>query len=231
MKLQGRLLIVALVVPLIYATNRDAYNALLISQQSSTGSRQVSQTKRVVLAEADYPNIPNWHRTQYVENKANKYDFIISPAGAAILHASGLAVGRYAQALFQELKNRNTAPDTWGASTAEVRDYVYSKLEEEFPDLTLCADRWKAIKLCSGTYASWYQNHGRRGKRVKKEQPDDEQVPKKQRRMRPIVPESPEVLKYIQLHKTALTFDFRPPKRAKSRRHLLSMPTPVAARR
>lgn len=62
--------------------------------------------------------------------------------------------------VFRELQERNMAPLTWGTIRSQASKYYHREMNKAFPILGLCADRWKADRLASKNYSSWYGTHG-----------------------------------------------------------------------
>lgn len=61
--------------------------------------------------------------------------------------------------IFHELVARNIAPLTWGTIRSPASKYYHREMNAAFPILGLCTGRWKAERLASKIYSSWYSTH------------------------------------------------------------------------
>ena len=76
-----------------------------------------------------------------------------------------------AHQLFFQLREVKRHPKTWGAAGTETLRAYCQEMEQQFPELALCADSWKSKWIATQNYPSWYNSHGKL--MVKVEAPDD----------------------------------------------------------
>jgi hypothetical protein len=72
---------------------------------------------------------------------------------------------------FRELDTQGLAPNSIGQASLQVLHWLIHMLRKHYPELHLCADNWKAMKLMIDNYSQWFNYHIKKktGKRVKVE--------------------------------------------------------------
>lgn len=60
---------------------------------------------------------------------------------------------------FRELHGQGLAPESIGQASLQVLRWLFRTLRQQYFELRLCADNWKAIKLLTDNYSQWYNYH------------------------------------------------------------------------
>ncbi len=68
-------------------------------------------------------------------------------------------IRHHAHAIFARVHELGLAPPTWGAASTDVKNAYIEEMEETFEELQRCASSWKALKIATTIYPSWYRNH------------------------------------------------------------------------
>ncbi|KAJ7037739.1 hypothetical protein C8F04DRAFT_1180207 [Mycena alexandri] len=141
------------------------------------------------LREADYPLVRFWHRTKFTKSDgvspntgpsrrgATAVSQGINVTGQFIEDENGQVVDGFrvsailkvAGHIWHGFVKGGIAPPTWGQASIAVITLYNNEMCRQFPELRYCAENWKARKLATTNYSSWYTTHGT--PRAAKEQP------------------------------------------------------------
>jgi len=174
------------------------------NNSSSTPTLAVRPIKFVIptavystLEKADYPDVCFWTMTawrDYVKERkstssskkiANHY--LETENGDPVSPERLEAFCSQAQSLWIAIFRAHMTPHTWGTAHSDVKKFFLVSMANDFPELCLCSDSWKANNLVTKNYSSFRDNHAQRydptyipTQTVKKEEEDgDLQVDKK----------------------------------------------------
>jgi hypothetical protein len=145
------------------------------------------------LKEADFPEVSFWTRDKWTSEKADNVSngermgergggkmakginismrFVEDSHGAVIDGFRVKTILGAAHQLFFQLREVERHPKTWGTAGTETLRAYCQEMEQQFPELALCADSWKSKYIATQNYPSWYNSHGKSV--VKVEVPDD----------------------------------------------------------
>jgi hypothetical protein len=163
------------------------------------------------LNEADFPNISFWTRDKWMARE--KADNSVSNGERSgerggrqmakginismrfVEDSNGVVIDGFrvkmilagALQMFFQLCELKKHPKTWGAAGTDILRTYCQEMEQQFSELALCADSWKAKYIATQNYSSWYNSHGKTAVKIEDidggndMDPDVEQPTKKRR--------------------------------------------------
>ncbi|KAJ7815207.1 hypothetical protein B0H13DRAFT_2381208 [Mycena leptocephala] len=69
-------------------------------------------------------------------------------------------MGKTAAQIWFGLLGKGIAPTVWGQATLQVAILYNNEMCRQYPELRYCADNWKAQRIATNNYSSWYKTHG-----------------------------------------------------------------------
>lgn len=145
---------------------------------------------------SDYPRILYWQQNTYKNRKKNGVSSVETVRGAkgGGRAAQGINVGmlwietedgeiidghlaadmrRHARSIWRQFVLAGVAPEKWGQAGVQVQTLFIVEMETRYPVLALCDDHWKARKIATGFYPSFYQRNRDGLKSIKSEEDSD----------------------------------------------------------
>lgn len=92
-------------------------------------------------------------------NSNNRHTFIVDEHGTVVDGNRVKSITNYARHFFNSLLAIHAAPRTWQKVGLDVLQIYYTEMEAKFPELSLCADNWKAQKVATLAYSDWHGTH------------------------------------------------------------------------
>ena len=111
--------------------------------------------------------------------------YIENEDGTPITGTVAAAMRSFARSIWQELYDKNAAPEKWGDAPKDVREKYHYKMETEFYPLRLCDNHWKAHKIATTIYSQWYLRVVKKHEPVKGEDDSDEEPAAKRLKIDP----------------------------------------------
>ncbi|KAH0826154.1 hypothetical protein J3R83DRAFT_5572 [Lanmaoa asiatica] len=132
-------------------------------QQGPTGVPRDSAQKPT---EKTHPKIQFWNKNEWTawisrpqNYTARKTSFLEGENGEQLdIKTVGLIRDNMRLA-WNDLAAQKRAPFTWGRATASVHDYFHLYMEDKWPILKLCNNRWKLDELASITYPGYKRSY------------------------------------------------------------------------
>ncbi|KDQ09612.1 hypothetical protein BOTBODRAFT_47484 [Botryobasidium botryosum FD-172 SS1] len=90
-----------------------------------------------------------------VENR--RLFFIEDENGEAVSPHRANEIGQAAKSLWHTLQRVGWAPEKWGRLEPDAKEFYLSEMYRRFPELTFCADNWKAMMVGGIDYSGWHQ--------------------------------------------------------------------------
>jgi hypothetical protein len=177
-----------------YETLINRVPVLLSSPLSLGVGMPMSSPASSPLKEADFPEVSFWTREKWTtREKADDVSngerigerggsqmakginismrYVEDEHGAVISGFRVKTILGAAHQLFFQLREVGRHPKTWGSTGTETLRAYCQEMEQQFPELALCADSWKSKYIATQNYPSWYNSHGKPTFKV--EVPDD----------------------------------------------------------
>ncbi|KAJ7116178.1 hypothetical protein C8R46DRAFT_1239453 [Mycena filopes] len=169
------------------------------------------------LNQANFPLIRFWHRADFGKSDGVSQNTGANPRGATLVSqginvtgqyiedANGVVVDGFRLSAMMKVAGqiwfgfvgKGTAPRTWGQASLDVITLYNNEMCRQFPELRYCADNWKAQRLATANYSSWYTTHGT-------EKPAGKKPARKQRRASRSPASHPEGRKKVKLDEDSL---------------------------
>jgi len=169
------------------SAHRYAYETL-INHIPTLLSSDVGISKTVpssTLNEADFPDVLFWTQDKWMahEKAGNTLSygqksgvrgggqmskginismhFVEDKHGVVIdgFHVKAILGG--AHQMFFQLHDLKKHPKTWGAAGTNILWAYFQEMEQQYAELALCANCWKAKYVTTQNYSSWYNTHGK----------------------------------------------------------------------
>ena len=155
-----------------YTTLATAARPLSIMANPIGGPLSLSQLPpQATLKKEDYPDVEFWDATSWNDSKVDKDIFTTSPRhkkkgtfwfledanGAPLSEERCNAVTKRARQIFAHLNASGAGATKWGEMGNVSQDYYRNEKYSLFPELRLCELDWKANRLATETYSSWYR--------------------------------------------------------------------------
>ena len=86
-------------------------------------------------------------RMQYIEKENG--DIVDGPRAGEIRKG--------ARAIWVHLRDKNAAKPVWGEMSSIAKDYYHAEMKKRFPELCFCDGNWKAERISTDNYSSWYR--------------------------------------------------------------------------
>ncbi|KAF7329709.1 hypothetical protein MKEN_00234100 [Mycena kentingensis (nom. inval.)] len=100
--------------------------------------------------------------------------FVVDEHGNPISAARAIEMRAYARTIFTHLGQTTEVQQTWKQSTNVARAYFAREMENEFAELRMAENGWKAHEIGDITYANWRKGHVKQLHKLKSD-PDAEE--------------------------------------------------------
>lgn len=148
------------------------------------------------LDRKDYPSVKSWTKKEWQKQYLKTTSSVPGTSGSSSRGSGRMAQGvnvactyiqdeksvpvsaeraktirNFMLSCFRELDTQGLAPNSIGQASLQVLHWLIHTLRKHYPELRLCADNWKAMKLMIDNYSQWFNYHIKKktGKRVKAE--------------------------------------------------------------
>ncbi|KAG2131897.1 hypothetical protein BD769DRAFT_1722069 [Suillus cothurnatus] len=148
------------------------------------------------LDRKDYPSIKSWTKKEWQKQYPKATSSVPGTSGSSSQGSGRMAQGvnvactyiqdekgvpvsaecaktirNFMLSCFRELDTQGLTPNSIGQASLQVLHWLIHTLRKHYPELHLCADNWKAMKLMIDNYSQWFNYHVKKktGKRVKVE--------------------------------------------------------------
>jgi hypothetical protein len=64
---------------------------------------------------------------------------------------------KYARKIWDLFETEGSVPPSWGQAARQLKQRYHKLMRDNFPELKLCNDNWKADQIATSNYPSWYQ--------------------------------------------------------------------------
>lgn len=160
---------------------------LLKSDNPSSNTNSTSL--EAPLRQIDYPLVRFWTITPYNTFMAAKKDlnenegvsisklrggtrlaqdinvamlYLEDEMGVSVTGSRARFARNVAYSIWYQLYERDLLPETWSAVRSDVLAQFFAELNSQVPEMRLCAHNWKAMKMATAIYPSWFNKHGRK---------------------------------------------------------------------
>ncbi|KLO11176.1 hypothetical protein SCHPADRAFT_942301 [Schizopora paradoxa] len=119
----------------------------------------------------DNPQIVYWEKKKYDDKLKEKgvtdvnadsttgiLGFVQNIDGTFITKEQTAIIRKWFRHCFRWLAKRGDAPRTWGKIDVDVLILFFKQIYQMHPELEYCQGNWKAIKIATEAYPSWYRN-------------------------------------------------------------------------
>ncbi|KAJ3816787.1 hypothetical protein F5880DRAFT_1618932 [Lentinula raphanica] len=136
------------------------------------------------LNSADYPLIRYWHEVSWKahckdgnqisgedEEKKQRGNtrasqginvamkFVEDRQGNIVNGFRADAIRKLCYRLFGDFRDEGKAPAHWSQATHEISQRFFLELADQFPEVSYCANNWKAQKIATQIYPGWHTRH------------------------------------------------------------------------
>ncbi|EJD37391.1 hypothetical protein AURDEDRAFT_173570 [Auricularia subglabra TFB-10046 SS5] len=174
-----------------------AYHELLQELQKLQAHAELTPAFVPTPDKDDYLDVLNWSGAD--DNCTDgRFGFVIDADGNFVGSERTSLISETGKLCFQELHRRQLLERTWGANGILVVVLFVNAMEKMFPELSYCADHWKAKTLARLIFPDWVSRRGKEltqgdaGKKRKKTTTSDEggsdERPSKQAKQQALLP-------------------------------------------
>lgn len=110
----------------------------------------------------DFPHVKFWFRREWSSRDAvGEKIFVETEDGNTVSESRLDDMRKHARVLWDDFLGEGAAPPKWGEATTQIRDRYCRSMCDKFPELRFCDKDWKAERIATLNYPSWYKYWGK----------------------------------------------------------------------